>query len=77
MRNQGSRHEHYPRFCVDVSGKGSIVDPGGAGSGKDRVLRGGCWADPAERCRAAMRYMDELDDRIDVFGFRLIRIPAQ
>jgi len=49
------------------------VDPSGASSGLDRVLRGGGWHLPAEYARAAIRFNNTPGYRINYLGFRLVR----
>lgn len=49
------------------------VDPKGASSGSDRVVRGGGWSLTAVYCRAANRKWLTPDDRFYDIGFRLIR----
>jgi formylglycine-generating enzyme required for sulfatase activity len=40
---------------------------------KERVLRGGSWADPADHCRSAFRQHAKPDHRSDTIGFRCVR----
>jgi len=40
---------------------------------KERVLRGGSWADPADSCRSAFRHHKPPDHRSDTIGFRCVR----
>ena len=42
-----------------------------------RVLRGGAWGNPAERCRTAGRSGGYPGDRGRGIGFRLVRLPGQ
>jgi formylglycine-generating enzyme required for sulfatase activity/serine/threonine protein kinase len=51
------------------------VDPTGPATGGDRVLRGGCWADFPESCRAATRGAGNPGSRDAHFGFR-VAVPA-
>ena len=37
---------------------------------RSRVIRGGCWDDPAEDCRSAFRSRDHAGFRIVYLGFR-------
>ncbi len=41
--------------------------------GSDRVMRGGCWINPAQRCQSAYRRYDAPGYRSHVVGFRLSR----
>lgn len=43
---------------------------------KERVLRGGSWADSAERCRCAFRHHEPRTFRSDKVGFRCVRAAA-
>jgi formylglycine-generating enzyme required for sulfatase activity len=43
----------------------------------DRVYRGGCWNDPAMFCCANLRLPGDPQDRIHVYGFRLVRVPTR
>jgi formylglycine-generating enzyme required for sulfatase activity len=43
---------------------------------KGRVVRGGSWADDADRCRSAFRSHKPLDFRHDTVGFRCVRAAA-
>jgi formylglycine-generating enzyme required for sulfatase activity len=49
---------------------GSAVRADGA---KERIMRGGSWADPAESCRSAHRGHAAADHRSDAIGFRCVR----
>lgn len=40
---------------------------------KERVARGGSWADKADRCRSAARHHPAADHRSDAIGFRCVR----
>jgi formylglycine-generating enzyme required for sulfatase activity len=40
---------------------------------RERVLRGGSWADDADHCRSAFRHHKPLDFRSDAVGFRCVR----
>jgi formylglycine-generating enzyme required for sulfatase activity len=53
----------------------SKTNPTGASSGHTRVLRGGCWTDYADHCRAAIRRWSGPDFRLIFNGFRLV-LPA-
>jgi formylglycine-generating enzyme required for sulfatase activity len=43
---------------------------------KERVIRGGAWADPAEELRSAFRFHRPADFRDDKVGFRCVRAAA-
>ena len=38
----------------------------------DRVLRGGAWTEPAERCRSAARHHEPRETRTPAIGFRCV-----
>jgi formylglycine-generating enzyme required for sulfatase activity len=44
---------------------------------KERVARGGSWADAAERCRSAARLHPAADHRSDTIGFRCVRAKKE
>lgn len=51
-------HGNVYEWCQDWFGaypKGPVNDPKGPNGGSDRVFRGGCWFNPAWRCRSALR----------------------
>jgi formylglycine-generating enzyme required for sulfatase activity len=50
----------------------ALTDPSGPTTGAGRVVRGGCWYDPAQYARSAYGYRDPPGDRIDVLGFRCL-----
>ncbi|MBU6161834.1 MAG: formylglycine-generating enzyme family protein [Myxococcales bacterium] len=52
---------------------GAAIDPVGAASGSNRVLRGGGWCFNAQGVRAAMRCSVAPGDRYDDLGFRVAR----
>ena len=52
---------------------GAVTDPGGAGSGSDRVGRGGSWGNDAGICRASIRSGITPGYRDGFLGFRLLR----
>jgi formylglycine-generating enzyme required for sulfatase activity len=44
---------------------------------KERVLRGGSWADGADSCRSAFRHHQPADHRSDAVGFRCVRTTLE
>ena len=50
---------------------GSVVDPTGANTGSNRVVRSGSWYSGARYCRSANRSWDAPGDRWVNLGFRL------
>jgi len=63
-------------WCWDWYGSypsGAQTDPGGADSGSDRVLRGGCWYNSAGYTRSAFRINYYPSIGYYFFGFRLVR----
>jgi uncharacterized protein (TIGR02996 family) len=51
-------------------------DPPGPASGTARVVRGGCWSNPAWACRSARRYGDHGTGWMGGLGFRIALSPA-
>ena len=51
---------------------GTTTDPTGGGSGSNRVVRGGGWADDAQYLRSADRSSNSPGNRTYYFGFRLL-----
>ncbi len=51
-------------------------DPTGAATDSGRVIRGGCWLNPAEGCRSAYRINRSPGFRAGSLGFRVTRVPA-
>jgi len=68
-------HGNVWEWCLDWNATNAELgtDPEGAGSGSDRVIRGGGWNNPASVCRSAFRYGDTPSRRGSDFGFRLVR----
>ncbi|MEW6238721.1 MAG: formylglycine-generating enzyme family protein [Candidatus Omnitrophota bacterium] len=67
-------------WCQDWYGSyssASQIDPAGANSGLNRVLRGGFWEINAWSCRSAHRYNETPDVWHIFFGFRLVRTYDQ
>ena len=52
---------------------GPAIDPIGARSGWDRVIRGGSWESPGRSCRSAYRGSYAPDARHPSLGFRPVR----
>jgi formylglycine-generating enzyme required for sulfatase activity len=64
-------------WCFDWYGTYSTyreIDPTGASSGENRVLRGGCWFSNASFCRISNRIRDDEDGRYYNCGFRLVAV---
>jgi formylglycine-generating enzyme required for sulfatase activity len=69
-------HGNVWDWCQDWMGdypSGAVVDPIGARSSQDRVLRGGSWHSPAVYCRSANRRTYSPESRNISLGFRLVR----
>ncbi len=67
-------HGNVCEWCEDWYGdypKGSVKDPQGGKSGRDRVVRGGSRTFFSWRCRTAHRYWNPPDIRSSAFGLRL------
>jgi formylglycine-generating enzyme required for sulfatase activity len=67
-------------WCQDWYGaypSGTAVDPQGAVSGSDRVIRSGHWGSNAGHCRSAGRSFSYPDAGIILIGFRAVVAPAQ
>ena len=65
-------------WCWDWYGSGSgypsgTEDPAGPDTGSYRVKRGGCWNYGASNCTVSYRYSNNLYDRYNYNGFRLVR----
>ena len=58
---------------TDINGDGVVLDPTGAVSGTQRVLRGGSWYGGTEDCRSANRESRFMDSGDDVVGMRVVR----
>src|SRR5207249_2618267 len=71
-------HGYVWEWCQDAwhaSYEGAPAD-GSARAGKDgseRVVRGGAWTEPGERCRCASRHRLAPDHRSADVGFRCVR----
>jgi formylglycine-generating enzyme required for sulfatase activity len=53
------------------------ADPTGPATGSDHVLRGGSWGHYARGCRSASRSGDGPGNRLDAFGFRVVRSSSR
>jgi formylglycine-generating enzyme required for sulfatase activity len=60
-------HGYVWEWCSDSYG----------GDDKERVLRGGSWADGPESCRSAFRHHKPVATRSDSIGFRCVRSRAK
>jgi formylglycine-generating enzyme required for sulfatase activity len=68
-------HGNVWEWCEDRFGayaQGPQVDPAGATTGTERVLRGGAWNSPALDCRSAYRRKSSPDTRSGFIGFRVV-----
>ncbi len=65
-------HGNVWEWCLDwfVTAPSGTVDPAGAASGLDRVVRGGSWHIYARFCRSAVRGSSRPDSQLYGFGFR-------
>ncbi|MFA7172896.1 MAG: formylglycine-generating enzyme family protein, partial [Kiritimatiellia bacterium] len=72
-------HGNVWEWCLDLYADAleGGEDPDGAGSGSDRVRRGGSWEYTALGCRSASRENRGLTYRSSSGGFRLVREIAQ
>jgi formylglycine-generating enzyme required for sulfatase activity len=71
-------HGNIWQWCQDWYGEfpqKDLVNPQGPVEGKQRVLRGGCWANPPQLCRSAYRFRIEPGFRINGIGFRICFSP--
>ena len=59
-------------FDEEYYSNSPTTDPQGPSSGSLRAFRGGCWFNPAEFCRSALRNCDREDSPRKGRGFRLV-----
>lgn len=70
--------ENVSEWCADWYGrypKGPVTDPIGPGSGTERVLRSGKYADGPSLTRSAFRFGKTPETRFRLFGFRVAASP--
>lgn len=71
-------HGNVFEWCKDWYGNytsGSVTNPSGPISGSFRVLRGGSWNDVDGNCLSSRRYRHIPSNRLNAFGFRVVRRP--
>ncbi len=72
-------HGNAAEWCLNLFNSrlsgGTVIDWTGPSSGRDRPVRGGSWADYADRCRSAAR--ERMDPRTSSaeIGFRVVLAP--
>ena len=75
-------HGNVWEWCLDYYAPypgGIVTDPTGPATNNARykkILRGGCWAIDANKCRSSWRAVLELDRNGDYFGFRVALCPV-
>ena len=74
-------HGNVWEWCLDWwkgdLGSSAVTDPKGPNTGSYRVLRGGCWGNPARSCRSANRNGNNPSSNNGNFGhgFRVVLLP--
>ena len=73
-------HGNVTEWCSDwytgSYGNASSMDPAGPSAGQSRVIRGGCWGNPAGDCRSASRKGFAPESRNPYRGFRIAVDPS-
>jgi hypothetical protein len=72
----GNMFEWMHDWYDEIEEGSVVVDPQGAASGQDRVLRGGSWSYGAADCRMANRNTNDPAYRSTYDGFRLALSPS-
>lgn len=65
-------------WCLDWYGAytaAAVSDPQGPSEGSFRVIRGGCWGDPAQNCRLSFRIDYAPVSGTSDLGFRVVVLP--
>lgn len=74
--NLHDMHGNVMEWCWDLYGPypaGEAKDPAGSESGKERVIRGGCWCDAHHALRSASRHYKSVPEyNRERIGFRLV-----
>jgi formylglycine-generating enzyme required for sulfatase activity len=67
------------RFAIEYYRVSPMKDPMGpvTGEGLGRVMRGGSWQSPGERCRSANRFSGQTAARRNNVGFRVALVPPK
>lgn len=74
-------HGYNWEWCADTwapNYEGAPVDGSARQdpAAKERVIRGGSWADPADASRSAFRHQLAADARVDTVGFRCVKAKS-
>ena len=72
-------HGNVFEWCLDCFGNyptSAVTDPFGAGTGSDRILRGGGFKSEGVNCRSATRSCKQPDTLFTDIGFRVALAPA-